>query len=414
VQEAWSVGLLVAVLVVAVARPRGAAEAVGAVPAALLLLLTASISWPAAGDELRRLGPVVGFLAAVLALASGCAGEGLFDWVGAAVARAAVGRPVRLLALTFAAASVTTAVLSLDTTVVLLTPVLLVSSRRAGVSPRPSLYAAAHLSNTASLLLPVSNLTNLLALAVVPLSFTRFMAVMALPWLAAVVVELVVFRVFFRRELRMLLTPASATAVPTPKVAVVVVTATFAGFVATSLVGVAPVWAATAGAVVLAGYRLARRRTTAAQVVRSAAPLFCVFVLALGVVVRAASDHGLGAAARHLMPSGSSLPALIGVAVVGAVAANVLNNLPATLLLLPVAAQGGIAPVLALLVGVDIGPNLTYVGSLATLLWRRVLAGASVDVPRLGEFTLLAAATVPVTLAVAVVTLWLSLRWIGV
>jgi arsenical pump membrane protein len=95
------------------------------------------------------------------------------------------------------------------------------------------------------------------------------------------------------------------------------------------------------------------------------------------------------------------------------VAANVLNNLPATLLLLPVAAGGGVGPVLAVLVGVDIGPNLTYVGSLATLLWRRVLGSSESAVPRLAEFTLLGVATVPLALVAATGALWLSLRWIG-
>jgi arsenical pump membrane protein len=88
------------------------------------------------------------------------------------------------------------------------------------------------------------------------------------------------------------------------------------------------------------------------------------------------------------------------------------------LLLLPVAAQGRVGPVLAVLVGVDIGPNLTYVGSLATLLWRRVLADsvAAVDaskLPRLREFTLLGLLTVPATLVASTVALWLALRVVG-
>jgi arsenical pump membrane protein len=69
--------------------------------------------------------------------------------------------------------------------------------------------------------------------------------------------------------------------------------------------------------------------------------------------------------------------------------------------------------VLAVLVGVDIGPNLTYVGSLATLLWRRVLGSSEAAVPRLAEFTLLGVATVPLALVAATGALWLSLRWIG-
>ena len=72
-----------------------------------------------------------------------------------------------------------------------------------------------------------------------------------------------------------------------------------------------------------------------------------------------------------MLPAGDSLGALLLVAAVSAVAANLLNNLPATLILVPVAAMSGAAPVLAVLIGVNVGPNLTYAGSLATLLWRR-------------------------------------------
>ena len=108
---------------------------------------------------------MVAFLAAVLVLAKLCDDEGLFDAFGAMMARASSGRPVGLLGQVFVLAAATTAVLSLDATIVLLTPVVLATARTLTVPVRPHAYATAHLSNTASLLLPVSNLTNLLAFA---------------------------------------------------------------------------------------------------------------------------------------------------------------------------------------------------------------------------------------------------------
>ncbi|MYW47948.1 SLC13 family permease, partial [Streptomyces sp. SID161] len=129
-------------------------------------------------------------------LAHFCDVEGLFRACGAWTARWAAGRPVRLLTAVFALASAITAVLSLDATIVLLTPVVFATAARTGVRPKPHVYACTHLSNTASLLLPVSNLTNLLAFAASGLGFTRFAALMALPWLAAIGVEYLVFRRF--------------------------------------------------------------------------------------------------------------------------------------------------------------------------------------------------------------------------
>ena len=117
------------------------------------------------------------------------------------MARWSAGRPRRLLAVVFGTAAVTTAVLSLDTTVVLLTPVVFATASRLGVRARPHLYACAHLANSASLLLPVSNLTNLLAFAMSGLAFGRFAALMALPWLAVIGVEYVVFGRFFGTDL---------------------------------------------------------------------------------------------------------------------------------------------------------------------------------------------------------------------
>jgi len=99
--------------------------------------------------------------------------------------------------------------------------------------------------------------------------------------------------------------------------------------------------------------------------------------------------------------------------VVAALLANLINNLPAILALLPIVAAAGPGPLLAALIGVNIGPNLTYVGSLATLLWRRILH-AHGDAPEIGQFTRLGLATVPATLLASTIALRGSLHLIGV
>ncbi|MFE6737627.1 SLC13 family permease [Streptomyces tubercidicus] len=411
--ESLSLAMLLVVLVCAVVRPFRLTEAVFAVPAALVVILAGAITPAHVRDEAARLGPVIGFLAAVLVLAKLCDDEGLFHACGTWMARWSAGRPGRLLGAVFALASAITAVLSLDATVVLLTPVVFATAAHLGARPTPHVYACSHLSNTASTLLPVSNLTNLLAFSASGLSFTRFGALMALPWLVAIGVEYLVFRRFFGAALRDV-PPGPHPAEPPelPLFALLTVAGTLAGFLLTSALGIDPAWAAAAGALVMAVRALTRRHTTPAAIVRAAALPFLAFVLALGIVVRAVVDNGLADALGHLLPDGTALPALLGSAALAAVLANVINNLPAVLVLVPLAAPSGPGAVLAVLLGVNIGPNLTYAGSLATLLWRRIVHHHEHDVG-LRQFTTLGLLTVPASLALATVALWLSLHLIG-
>jgi arsenical pump membrane protein len=220
-------------------------------------------------------------------------------------------------------------------------------------------------------------------------------------------------RGFFARELSVEPTRDTVPAdVKVPVFAVVVLALTLAGFAVTSLFGWSPAWAALAGAIVLGVHGLIRGRSTVAGIANALDVPFLAFVLCLGVVVAAVMLNGLDGAMREVLPTGDTLPALLGIAGVAALLSNVVNNLPAVLVLLPLVTTAGPAAVLAVLIGVNVGPNLTYVGSLANLLWRSVVRR---DI-RAGfvEFSRIGLVTTPITLAIAVLGLWVGIRLFGV
>jgi arsenical pump membrane protein len=363
---------------------------------------TGALPWDDATNEAQAIGPTLALLAGLLVLGDGCERAGLFDALAARIARGARGSARGLLALVFAAAAGVTAVLGLDATVVLLTPAAFAAARRARLDARPSLYACTHLANTASVLLPVSNLTNLLAFRATDLAFTHFAALMLAPWAAMLAVEWAGLTWTFRGELDAPRGRTPDRAAPLPAAPLAVLAATFTGF----LLPIDPAWPAVAGALTM----VLSERTRPVDVVRAVDVPLLGFVLGLALIVRTVAAHGGADVADALLPSGDGLLALLGATTVAALLANLLNNVPAILLLLPAATSPPI--LLAVLIGVNAGPNLTPTGSLATLLWRRILRAREAE-PSLGEFLRLGALTVPPALVLGTVALWLSLQVIG-
>jgi arsenical pump membrane protein len=415
--------LLVAVVVLVTLRPGGRAEVTFALPAALIVVAARLAPWSATRHELRFLAPTLLFLGAVFVVAEVAAEAGVFDAAGRVIGRLSGGSPLRLVLVVAVAATVTTTVLSLDTTAVLLTPVVIRVARNRRIDASPSLLATAQLANGGSLLLPVSNLTNLIVFPLTGLTFAGFALRMALPLVAAAGVITAVLAARVRSaavvghaqgstETPAFVEPSGARLDRFGRGVAIGLVALLAAFFVGSLAHIAPSAIAAGGAGVLAVAALARRRTTPTTLVRAASPGFLVFVAALGVVVTAAARHGLDRAVGHALPAGTGFGSLLAIACVAAVLANAVNNLPATLVLLTALPSGAAAPLLAALIGVNVGPNLTYTGSLATLLWRRCVRAEGVEPSRRDFFTAAVIAT-PLALVAAVGALWLALRLFG-
>lgn len=401
--------LALAILILTGVRHPGpraeAAVSVGAVAAILALGVPDRAGLT---DVVDRLAPVLAFLAGILVVADVCSRAGLFDHAAAAVARAGIGRPDLLLGGAFVLAAIVTVTLSLDATVILLAPVAVGAATALDESPWPSAYACLRMANSASILLPTANLTNLLALPFLQISFLGFAAAMLPAWLAVLAIEYVGLRWLLAGELSS--DGPTEPAPPDGRVPIlptVVVGLMLIGFAAGHEVGLDPWVSAVAAAAVLVAWALLGRRDSIPGVVRAAQPSFLLYVLALAVVVAALSQGFLGEWVGLALPSGGSFWSLLAAAVLATVLANLLNNISAALLLLPLLAPLGTPMVLAGLLGLNIGSGLTWIGSLANLLWRRQLAERGL-VPRRRTFHAVAWVLTPVTLVAAVACLALT------
>lgn len=355
-----------------------------AVTGAVLLVLGAAavaaglLPWPALAELAARVGPILAFVAAITVVTELLNAAGLFEWIASQFRRWGRGRVAVLWLLVVALSLAATAFLSLDTTAVLLTPIVVVLARRCSLPPLPFALTTVWLANTGSLLLPVSNLTNLLALhALGDISPAAFAARMALPALWCALVPAAAVAVLFRRQLAARYysvrvgrihadgrTPASADPVLLGAGAAVL------ALLLPALVSGVPVWIpAAAAALVLVAVFSARRRAVLGWALVPWQLL--LFASGLFVVMEALQHLGAREVAGALLGTGEGPGDLLRVAAAGAAGANAVNNLPAYLAFEQ--AAGSPARLAALLVGVNAGPLVTPWASLATLIWHEQL-----------------------------------------
>jgi arsenical pump membrane protein len=320
------------------------------------------------GDLAARVLPVLVFFVAITVVAEIADAAGVFDVAGHWASRAGRHRVPVLWLLFVLVAVVCTVFLSLDTTAVLLTPVGLAIAAQLGISPVPFAMSTLWLANTASLLLPVSNLSNLLSLHrfdELSVGHAGYVRLAAAPAAAAVVGTVLVLFAFHRRDLRGRYAP---DAPPEPHDAVML---RIAGGVCLAVgplfaLGLSPAWVSGVAAAVLLAAVALRDREGLRSV--SVPWQMALGVAVLFVVIDVALRHGLQPVLASLAGTGTAPADLFRVAGSGAVAANVANNLPAYIALESVTAD---APqrLMALLVGVNVAPLVTPWASLATLLW---------------------------------------------
>jgi arsenical pump membrane protein len=318
--------------------------------------------------------------------------DGLFELLGNRAARLRAHPVVLLLALLGVVAAVT-AILNLDTSVAFLTPVLILAARAQGLDEEPFLYGTLFMSNAASLLLPGSNLTNLLVLAGEHVSGAVFAARMLPAWVASVAVTAAFTVAAYRHWHTDAPTGASPQRVA-PKLGWSAVAIALAAVLV--LVLRSPSLAIAALGIVLAALAIQRRSISTREVWDAVEPATLAGVFGIAVALGTLARGWSGPA--HLMAR-ASRPETI---VIGAVASVAVNNLPAAVLL----ASRPAAHPRALLLGLDLGPSLAVTGSLSALIWFRAARAVGAH-PSAVRVSRLGIVLVPVSLAAAALALWL-------
>ncbi len=410
----WVLIVVIVTLVAIITRPRGLGEPWTAAAGAAAMVLLGVVSPGDVVAVLRETADVLLFLLGMMVLTWLVEQAGVFDRLAELVAGLASGSGRRLFGLVFLLAAVVTALLSLDVTVLVLTPVIYALATRRRLDALPFMFACTFVANTGSLLLPISNLTNLLAYSQLGLGFGAFAARMWLPNLAAVVVNLGVFLWLFRARLPDRFDPAPAALPPADwwfRAAVVALTATLAALVALGLAHRPLAWAALVGGGLLLLIGLASRRIHLGEAAAAVSWSLFVFVVAMFLIVRG-FEHAWFAGLDLRLPT-RPLPALLLAVGSTALGSNIVNNVPMALLALSFVARthGPVREALAYgtLVGANVGPTLTTYGSLATMLWLTLIRKRGLDVST-AEYLRVALLTTPAVVLAATLALWMVLR----
>jgi arsenical pump membrane protein len=358
-------------------RPFHLPEAVWAVAGAAALVLCNFLTTSEALHGVAKGLDVYLFLTGMMLTAELARREGLFDYLAAFAVEQAQGSPRRLFLLVYAVGVLVTVLLSNDATAIVLTPAVYAATRAAGASPLPYLFACAFIANAASFVLPISNPANLVVFGTRMPHLLEWLRLFTLPSIAAIVVSYVVLRLTQRRVLakeniesrvphRKLGSGGRLTAIGIAAMAAVLLTAS-----ALDLQLGLPTF--VCGLVTAAAVHALSRQSpwpVIKGISWSVLPLVAGLFVMVEALVKSGATSQLIAILHGALENSPSLTAG-SAGIIAALADNLANNLPVGLVAGSVAANDQLPPQLsaAMLIGVDLGPNLSVTGSLATILW---------------------------------------------
>jgi arsenical pump membrane protein len=374
-----------------IARPWNWPEFVWATAGAAILVMFSLLPWREAAAAIGRGTDVYLFLIGMMLLSEVARKEGLFDWLAIQAVRHSRGSAKRLFLITYVVGTLVTAFLSNDATAVVMTPAVYAATRAAQVEPLPYLFICAFVANAASFVLPIANPANLVVFGGQMPALSEWLRYFIGPSLVAILATYVVLRLTQRpaldakvagiKDAPPLQLGGKLAAIGIALTVVVLLSASASGWP----LGL-PTFCAGAS---LTTTVLVMARQSPLPILRDLSWGVLPLVAGLFVLVAGLNQTGvLSALARNLHDAAAASPQATSwvAGIVVAVASNLVNNLPAGLVAAAAshAAQVPTQVAGAILIGVDLGPNLSATGSLATILWLIALRREGENVTALG------------------------------
>jgi arsenical pump membrane protein len=371
-----------------IARPFRLPEAIWALGGAIALLVLGLLSCSQALAGVRWGIDVYLFLTGMMVISELARREGLFDWLAAFAVRHARGSPQRLFALTYAVGTLVTVFLSNDATAVVLTPAVYAATKAAGAVPLPYLYVCAFIANAASFVLPISNPANLVIFDGQMPHLSAWLRQFLVPSIASIAMTYAMLRATQRKALRR---EQIASEVPRARlspgghVTAYGILAIALVLMACSALGLQLGLPTFFCGLITSGIVLLLNRKSPWPVIKGVARDVLLLVAGLFVLVEALDHTGVIAGLSrwlHAALASSIWGAAWSAGILTAVASNLINNLPAGLIAGSAIAADGLPVQVtgAALIGVDLGPNLSVTGSLATILWLAALRRDHIEV----------------------------------
>ena len=386
-------------------RPKNLPEVYWVGAGASLLVLLRLIPLRLAGKAIAEGSDVYFFLIGMMLLSALARDNGVFDWVAATSIKAAKGSPGRLFAIIYGVGTIVTICMSNDATAVVLTPAVLAAVRKSKAQPLPFLFACAMIANAASFVLPISNPANLVVFHAGMPPLGRWLASFLLPSIFSIGATFLVLRWYFRKDLLSELPESNEAVALKPSGRMVLYglgLVVLVLLVVSSLnkdLGLPTCIAALCVTIAVC----LRNKCNPLPLAKEISWATLGLVAALFVIVDAVESIGALRVTEAAMHHAEALGPYVGSLVTSfsvAVGNNVLNNLPLGLIaggtLTATHTHGLMAN--AILIGVDLGPNLSVTGSLATILWLLALRKEKLEVSAL-DFLKVGAIAMPVALA---------------